>query len=38
MGLNILGRVGIHISFLIMEKKFFLYILKGISPFKMHEI
>ena len=39
-GLKILGRVGLHIFFIIffLEKDIILCILKGISPFKMHKI
>ena len=41
-GLNIiLGRVGLHLLFLIiffLEKNKIVCILKGISPFKMHKI
>ena len=39
-GLNFLGRVGTHVFlyFFFLEKNTILYILKGISPFKMHKI
>ena len=39
-GLKNLGRVGTHIFLMIFfsRKNIILYILKGISPFKMHKI
>ena len=37
-GLKILGRVGTHIFFFLLEKNTILCVLKGILPFKMHKI